>query len=74
MHLIPRPLLLAACVTLLAACGGDNVKHGDLSSALKAPTRELDVHMGVDGLNFACTACAMIVVFLCLWACRQENI
>ena len=28
MHLIPRtrPLLLAACVTLLAACGGDNVK------------------------------------------------
>ena len=37
--------------------GGDNVKHGDLSSALKHPTRSLDVHMGVDGLNFACTAC-----------------
>jgi octaheme c-type cytochrome (tetrathionate reductase family) len=37
--------------------GGDNVKHGDLSSALKAPPRTLDVHMGEDGLNFACTAC-----------------
>lgn len=37
--------------------GGDNVKHGDLSSALKNPPRTLDVHMGVDGLNFACTAC-----------------
>lgn len=37
--------------------GGDNVKHGDLSSALRAPPRTLDVHMGADGLNFACTAC-----------------
>jgi octaheme c-type cytochrome (tetrathionate reductase family) len=37
--------------------GGDNVKHGDLSSALAAPPRTLDVHMGEDGLNFACTAC-----------------
>jgi octaheme c-type cytochrome (tetrathionate reductase family) len=37
--------------------GGDNVKHGDLSSALKQPSRELDVHMAADGLNFACTAC-----------------
>lgn len=37
--------------------GGDNVKHGDLSSALKNPPRELDVHMAADGLNFACTAC-----------------
>jgi octaheme c-type cytochrome (tetrathionate reductase family) len=37
--------------------GGDNVKHGDLSSALAAPSRDLDVHMAADGLNFACTAC-----------------
>ncbi|MEA1050437.1 tetrathionate reductase family octaheme c-type cytochrome [Lamprobacter modestohalophilus] len=37
--------------------GGDNVKHGDLSTALTQPPRSLDVHMGVDGLNFACTAC-----------------
>jgi len=37
--------------------GGDNVKHGDLSSALINPRRELDVHMAENGLNFACTAC-----------------
>jgi octaheme c-type cytochrome (tetrathionate reductase family) len=37
--------------------GGDNVKHGDLSTALINPPRELDVHMDAEGLNFACTAC-----------------
>ena len=37
--------------------GGDNVKHGDLSTALTNPQRALDVHMAADGLNFACTAC-----------------
>ena len=39
--------------------GGDNVKHGDLSSALYAPSREVDVHMAVgEGeLNFTCSAC-----------------
>lgn len=37
--------------------GGDNVKHGDLSSALKNPPRDLDVHMSPNGQNFACTAC-----------------
>lgn len=37
--------------------GGDAVKHGDLDSSLKNPTRELDVHMGVDGLNFQCSTC-----------------
>lgn len=37
--------------------GGDNVKHGDLSSALVAPSRNVDVHMDKDGLNFACSAC-----------------
>lgn len=37
--------------------GGDNVKHGDLSTALNAPAKDLDVHMDAKGLNFACTAC-----------------
>ena len=37
--------------------GGDNVKHGDLSTALKSPPRALDVHMSPKGQNFACTAC-----------------
>lgn len=37
--------------------GGDNVKHGDLSSVLFRPGREIDVHMGEDGENFACVVC-----------------
>lgn len=37
--------------------GGDNVKHGDLSSALYTPSRAVDVHMAVDGENFACSTC-----------------
>ncbi|MCB1737261.1 MAG: cytochrome C, partial [Gammaproteobacteria bacterium] len=37
--------------------GGDGVKHGDLDSSMTDPKRSLDVHMGTDGLNFACTAC-----------------
>jgi octaheme c-type cytochrome (tetrathionate reductase family) len=39
------------------AGGGDNVKHGDLSTDLEATTREYDVHMGTDGADFRCTAC-----------------
>ena len=39
------------------ADGGDGVKHGDLDSSLANPKRTLDVHMGTDGLNFACSAC-----------------
>ena len=37
--------------------GGDAVKHGDLDSSLFSPKRELDVHMGTDGLNFSCQTC-----------------
>ncbi len=37
--------------------GGDNVKHGDLSTALINPDRSLDVHMASEGLNFSCTEC-----------------
>ena len=39
------------------AGGGDNVKHGDLSSDMVATTREYDVHMGTDGANLDCVAC-----------------
>ena len=35
--------------------GGDGVKHGDLDSSLTNPKRELDVHMGTDGLDFTCS-------------------
>ncbi|MCE5972308.1 tetrathionate reductase family octaheme c-type cytochrome [Sinirhodobacter sp. WL0062] len=37
--------------------GGDNVKHGDLSSALFDPPKAVDVHMSKDGANFTCEAC-----------------
>src|SRR6056297_2212910 len=35
------------------AGGGDNVKHGDLSTDLVATTREYDVHMGTDGADLS---------------------
>jgi octaheme c-type cytochrome (tetrathionate reductase family) len=37
--------------------GGDNVKHGDLSSVLIAPSPHVDVHMSPEGANMACTDC-----------------
>ncbi len=37
--------------------GGDNVKHGDLSSAMTNPDFNLDVHMDHKGLDFSCTTC-----------------
>lgn len=37
--------------------GGDNVKHGDLSSALVAPAPHVDVHMSPDGVGLVCTDC-----------------
>jgi octaheme c-type cytochrome (tetrathionate reductase family) len=39
------------------AGGGDNVKHGDLSTDLIATTRDNDVHMGVDGADLDCVDC-----------------
>ncbi|NQU87594.1 MAG: tetrathionate reductase family octaheme c-type cytochrome [Mariniphaga sp.] len=37
--------------------GGNNVKHGDLASELKEATKEVDVHMAVDGANLDCIDC-----------------
>lgn len=37
--------------------GGDAVKHGDLDTSLKNPSRELDVHMAKDGANMVCADC-----------------
>ena len=37
--------------------GGDEVKHGDLDSALANAPYEVDVHMSPDGGNFDCTTC-----------------
>lgn len=39
--------------------GGDNVKHGDLSSDLYNPDKKMDVHMdtGIDGNGMSCVDC-----------------
>lgn len=37
--------------------GGNNVKHGDLEMALNKTTRDVDVHMAIDGANMACVEC-----------------
>lgn len=37
--------------------GGDNVKHGDLSSALVDPSPHVDVHMSPDGADMVCVDC-----------------
>lgn len=37
--------------------GGNNVKHGDLENAQLSCSREVDVHMGTNGMNLNCVAC-----------------
>lgn len=37
--------------------GGDAVKHGDLDSSMSYPEKSTDVHMGLDGQDFACQEC-----------------
>ena len=37
--------------------GGNSVKHGDIDSTLAKPSRDLDVHMAADGMNFTCATC-----------------
>ena len=37
--------------------GGNNVKHGDIGSYMKSPTKDYDVHMGTDGEDFSCQSC-----------------
>ncbi len=37
--------------------GGNNVKHGDLEKTLFSPTKDVDVHMAIDGPNMDCVVC-----------------
>ncbi len=37
--------------------GGNNVKHGDLEAALYSTTKDVDVHMGLDGADMECIEC-----------------
>jgi octaheme c-type cytochrome (tetrathionate reductase family) len=37
--------------------GGNNVKHGDLDVAQNSCSRDVDVHIGANGMNMECVAC-----------------
>lgn len=37
--------------------GGNNVKHGDLDMEMFQPSKDLDVHMAVEGANLVCVDC-----------------
>lgn len=37
--------------------GGNNVKHGDLEEAILACDRDVDVHMGANGMDMSCVTC-----------------
>ena len=37
--------------------GGNNVKHGDLDKAMLNCSKDLDVHMAIDGNNMSCVNC-----------------
>jgi octaheme c-type cytochrome (tetrathionate reductase family) len=37
--------------------GGNNVKHGDLDMAMFEPSKDVDIHMGTDGMNLECVDC-----------------
>lgn len=39
------------------SAGGNNIKHGDLEEALLTCTKDVDVHMGKDGLDMSCVDC-----------------
>ncbi len=43
------------------AGGGDNVKHGDLSTDMNDPLFASDVHMATLGLNFTCQRCHTVM-------------
>ncbi len=37
--------------------GGNNVKHGDIANEMANITKDIDVHMAVDGANMECVEC-----------------
>jgi octaheme c-type cytochrome (tetrathionate reductase family) len=37
--------------------GGNNVKHGDLEKSMFEPSRDIDVHMAIEGANLQCVDC-----------------
>lgn len=52
--------------------GGYGVKHGDLDSSITDPDRNLDVHLGHDGLDFSCSTCLGLTATMWLAAVTQR--
>jgi hypothetical protein len=54
---VGKPKLSNCGVCHFYGGGGNNVKHGDLDMAMFETTKDVDVHMGVDGGKLQCVDC-----------------
>ena len=54
---VGRPIRENCGVCHFNSGGGNNVKHGDLESALLETTRDIDVHLASDGGDLHCVDC-----------------
>ena len=54
---VGKPKLSNCGVCHFYGGGGNNVKHGDLDAAMFETTKDVDVHMGVDGGKLQCVDC-----------------
>jgi len=54
---VGRPKLSNCGVCHFYGGGGNNVKHGDLEAAMFQTTKDIDVHMGIDGAKLQCVDC-----------------
>ena len=54
---VGKPKLSNCGVCHFYGGGGNNVKHGDLDAAMFETTKDVDVHMGVDGAKLQCVDC-----------------
>jgi len=54
---VGKPKLSNCGVCHFFGGGGNNVKHGDLDMAMFDATKDLDIHMAVDGAKLQCVDC-----------------
>lgn len=54
---VGKPKLTNCGVCHFFGGGGNNVKHGDLDMAMFETTKDVDVHMGIDGAKLQCVDC-----------------
>ncbi|MCX7944453.1 MAG: tetrathionate reductase family octaheme c-type cytochrome [Deltaproteobacteria bacterium] len=57
IHNVGKPKRSNCGVCHFFGGGGNNVKHGDLESIQFEATRDIDVHMAIDGVNMHCIDC-----------------